>query len=103
MRERVRDPRLTLRLGERAKQITLSRLLGTVVFAAFGVLFVGLALSGNAESAPGFQRSLGLWVGQLAHQLDSVPNAVAWPAIAVAIALLAYLVFKPLKPKEEAS
>jgi cytochrome c biogenesis protein CcdA len=103
MRERVRDPRLTLRLGRRIKQITLSRLLGTVVFAVFGALFIGLALSGNAESAPGFQRSLGLWVGQLAHQLDSVPNAVAWPAIAVAVALLVYLVVKPLKPKEETS
>jgi cytochrome c biogenesis protein CcdA len=103
MRERLRDPRLTLRLGERVKQITLSRLLGTVVFAAFGALFVGLALSGNAESAPGFQRSLGLWVGQLAHQLDSVPNAIAWPAIAVAVALLVYLVVKPLRPKEETS
>lgn len=103
LRERLRDPRFTLRLAGRTKPITLSRLAGTVVFAAFGVLFIGLALTGNAETAPGFQRSLGIWVGRAAHQLDSVPNAVAWPLIAVAIAALAYLVFKPLKPKEETS
>lgn len=103
LRGRVRDPRLTLRLGGRLKQITISRLAGTVVFAAFGVLFIALALSGNAESAPGFQRTLGLWVGRAAHHLNSVPNEIAWPVVALVVALLAYLVFRPLKPKEETS
>ncbi|MFI4977864.1 MAG: hypothetical protein ACHQC8_04195 [Solirubrobacterales bacterium] len=92
LRGRVRDPQLSLRLGTRVKPITLSRLAGTVLFAAFGVLFIVLAVSGNAESAPGFQRTLGLWVGRLAHHLDSLPNALAWPLIAAAVALLAYLV-----------
>jgi cytochrome c-type biogenesis protein len=103
LRGRVRDPQLSLRLGTHVKPITLSRLLGTVLFAAFGVLFIVLAVTGNAESAPGFQRTLGLWVGRLAHHLDSLPNALAWPLIAAAVALLAYLVAKPHKPKEKPS
>ncbi len=102
LRGRVRDPRLTLRLAGYAKRLTLSRLVGSVVFAGFGVLFITLALTGNAETAPGFQRSLGLWVGQLTRDLDSVPNTVAWPIVATVVVLLAYLVFRPTTPKEKA-
>lgn len=101
LRERVRDPRLKLRIGGRVKAISLSRLLGTVVFGAFGVLFIGLALSGNAENAPGFQKTLGHWVGRLAHHLDSVPNEIAWPLIVLVTVVLAYLVLRIPKPKEE--
>jgi cytochrome c-type biogenesis protein len=101
LRGRVRDPRIGLRLGQWTKRISLSRLLGTVVFGAFGLLFIGLALTGNAESAPGFQRTLGLWVGRAAHHLNSVPNEVAWPLIVVAVGLLAYLVLRSPEPKEE--
>jgi cytochrome c biogenesis protein CcdA len=101
LRGRVRDPRIGLRLGQWTKRISLSRLLGTVVFGAFGLLFIGLALTGNAESAPGFQRTLGHWVGQLAHHLDSVPNEIAWPLIVLVTVVLAYLVLRSPKPKEE--
>lgn len=103
LRGRVRDPRLTLRLGGYAKRLTLSRLAGSVVFAGFGVLFVVLALTGRAETAPGFQRSLGVSVGGAARQLEAVPNAVAWPALALLGAVLAYLVLKPSKHKESPS
>ena len=103
LRGRVRDPRLTLRLAGYAKRLTLSRLVGSVVFAGFGVLFITLAVTGNAETAPGFQRSLGLWVGRLTRDLDSVPNAVTWPLVAAVVVFLAYLVFRPAKPKEKAS
>ena len=102
LRGRVRDPRLTLRLAGYAKRLTLSRLVGSVVFAGFGVLFITLALTGNAETAPGFQRSLGLWVSQLTRDLDSVPNTVAWPIVATVVVLLAYLVLRPTTPKEKA-
>jgi cytochrome c biogenesis protein CcdA len=95
LRGRLRDPHLRLRLGAYLKPITLSRLIGTVLFGAFGVLFIALALTGNAESAPGFQRTLGLWVGRLAHHLGALPNAVTLPLIAVALFLFAYLVLKP--------
>ena len=103
LRGRVRDPRLTLRLAGYAKRLTLSRLAGAVVFAGFGTLFIALALTGNAETAPGFQRSLGLWVGRVTRSLDSVPNTVAWPLAAAVVAVLAYLVFRPAKTKEKTS
>lgn len=103
LRGRVRDPRLTVHLVGYAKRLTLSRLVGSVVFAAFGVLFITLALTGNAETAPGFQRDLGLWVGRMTRQLDSVPNTVAWPLFGAAAVLSAYLVFRPSKPKENPS
>lgn len=95
LRNRLRDPRLTLRLGTHIKRLTLSRLVGSAVFAGFGLLFVALAVTGNAETAPGFQRDLGLWVGGAVHQLDSVPNAIAWPIVAAVILFLAYLVLRP--------
>lgn len=103
VRGRLRDPRLTVRLGGYAKRLTLSRLAGSVVFAGFGLLFVALALTGRTETAPGFQRSLGAWAGQLARRLDEVPNAAAWPALLVAALLLAYLVFRHSESKERPS
>jgi cytochrome c biogenesis protein CcdA len=101
LRGRVRDPQLRLRLGARVKEITLSRLTGAVVFGAFGVLFITLALSGNAENAPAFQRTMGRWVAQLAHHFSSLPNALTWPLIAATLLLFAYLVLKPRSRREE--
>lgn len=93
-RKRVHDPRLTLRLGTRAKQIGLARLVGVVVFAGFGVLFVGLALTGNSDEAPGFQAVLGRWMRELSDSLDEVPNAIALPVLAVVLAAFAYAAVK---------
>jgi hypothetical protein len=92
---------LSLRIGRYSKNITASRAVGTLVFGAFGILFIALAVTGNAETAPGFQRSLGVWVGHLAHRLDSMPNVIAWPIVGLVIGVLVYLVIKPLKPEEE--
>jgi cytochrome c biogenesis protein CcdA len=95
LRGRVRDPRVTVAFGRYAKRVTLSRLFGSIVFAGFGVLFTVLALTGRAETAPGFQRVVGAWASDVTRQLGSVPNMVAWPA-AIALALaLAYVVLKP--------
>jgi len=94
-RGRIRDPRLTLRLAGYEKRLTLSRLAGTVVFAAFGVLFVTLALTGNAETAPGFQVAVGRWMRAVAAAIDGVPNLVAVPLLALATLALFYLVVKP--------
>jgi cytochrome c biogenesis protein CcdA len=91
-RRRVRDPRVTLRLGARAKRIGLVRLVGVVVFAGFGLLFVGLALTGNSETAPGFQVTFGRWARALSDSLDEVPNLVSLPVLAVALAGFAYAV-----------
>ena len=94
-RGRIRDPRLTLRLAGHEKRLTLSRLAGTVVFAAFGVLFVTLALTGNAETTPGFQVVVGRWMRAAAAAIDGVPNLVAVPLLALVTLVLFYLVAKP--------
>mgnify|MGYP001577514337 FL=1 len=77
------------------KETTVSRLAGSAIFLAFGVLFVSLALTGRSDTAPGFQRDLGAFVGRFAVRLGEVPNTVAWPVLAAVVALLAYVVFKP--------
>jgi cytochrome c biogenesis protein CcdA len=91
---RVRDPRVVVRLGGYVKRTTVSRLAGSAVLAAFGLLLVVLALTGRAESAPGFQRSFGSWLSGLAARADDVPNAVAWPALAAFGLLLVYRVLR---------
>jgi hypothetical protein len=100
LRRRMRDPKLTVRLGGYAKRTTVSRLAGSVIFAGFGLLFVVLALTGNAETAPGFQRTLAGWFGRIAVRFGDVPNAVAWPALAVSGLVFAYLVLKPRQQEE---
>ena len=89
-RKKVHDPRLTLRLGTYAKRIGLVRLIGVVVFAGFGVLFIGLALTGNSDTAPGFQAAMGRWMRELSDYLDEVPNFVSLPVLALLLAGFAY-------------
>lgn len=84
-RARVTDPKVTVRLGPYTKRIGLARLVGVVVFAGFGVLFVGLALTGNSETAPGFQYALGSWARRGASRLDGVPNVIALPILLVLV------------------
>ncbi|MHB8059549.1 MAG: cytochrome c biogenesis CcdA family protein [Gaiellaceae bacterium] len=100
-RRRVRDPRLTLRLGGYRKQTTLLRLLGAAVFCGFGVLFIVLALSGNSESAPGFQRTLAHWLARVTVRLSDLPNLFAWPTLAVLALALVYLVVRKEKAPHE--
>jgi len=100
LRGRVRDPKLTLRLGRYAKRTTVSRLAGSALFSALGALFIVLALTGNAQTVPGFQRTLAGWLARPASWLGDVPNAVAWPLLAVAVLALAYLVLKPSTREE---
>lgn len=94
-KKKVRDPKLTLRLGGYAKRISVSRLLGSVVFAASGVFFIGLALTGETENAPGFQRRFGLWLNHVGAEAGQIPNWIAWPALLAFAAGLTYLVAKP--------
>lgn len=91
-RARARDPKVTLRFGSYSKRIGLVKLAGSVVFAAFGLLFIGLAMSGNSETAPGFQKSIGLWMRELSDYLDNVPNIVSLPALLALLAGVAYAV-----------
>lgn len=100
---RMPDPRLTLRLGSYRKRLTVSRLVGAVVFAGFGLLFIGLALTGNSETAPAFQETLGLWARRAAAYVDSVPNLVVLPALVAAITAFAFTAIrKGRDPREQA-
>ena len=105
-KKRVRDPQLTLRLGEHRKRIGLAKLAGVVVFAGFGVLFIVLALSGNSETAPGFQRAMGTWVRTVASYLDGVPNFVSLPILVALVGGFLYAVLRkgrePHERKESA-
>lgn len=94
VRGRVRDPKLTLRLGGYTKRLTASRLAGSALFAGFGLLFIGLALTGNSETAPAFQETLGLWTRRLGAYVDDVPNLVVFPVLAAVIAAFAVAVIR---------
>jgi cytochrome c-type biogenesis protein len=80
-KKRVGDPKVTLRLGTHEKRIGLAKLAGVVVFAGFGALFVVLALTGNSDTAPGFQKAMGSWMREFASYVDGVPNAVSLPIL----------------------
>jgi cytochrome c-type biogenesis protein len=95
---RVRDPKFTLALGAYRKRISLSRLVGALVFGASGLFFIGLALTGESQSGNGVQR----WISaQLNHHVAAhagqVPNWLVWPALALFTAGLIFLVFRPRK------
>jgi cytochrome c-type biogenesis protein len=93
-KRRVKDPRVTLRLRGRSKRIGVVRLIGTVMFAGFGVLFIVLAMSGNSESAPGFQRVMGSWMRSVAAYLDGIPNFVSLPILLALVGGFAYAVLR---------
>lgn len=91
---RVADPKLTLRIGAHVKRIGLVKLSGVAVFGGFGALFIALALTGNTESAPGFQKAVGTWMREAGAALDGVPNAVSLPILATLMATFVYAVFR---------
>ena len=90
VRGRVPDPKLTLHVLGYRKRLTVSRLAGALLFGGFGLLFIGLALTGNSETAPAFQETLGLWARRLGAYLDDVPNLVVFPLLAAALAAFTF-------------
>lgn len=103
LRGRARDPRLTLRLGDYRKRLTVSRLVGSTLFAGFGLLLIGLALTGNSETAPAFQETFGLWARRAGAYVDDVPNVVVFPVLAAVLAAFAFAVIrKGSDPREQA-
>lgn len=93
-KRRVKDPRVTLRLGGHVKRIGVIKLAGTVMFAGFGVLFIVLAMTGNAESAPGFQKTMGSWMRTFAAYVDGIPNFVSLPMLLALVGGFAYAVLR---------
>lgn len=92
--KRVGDPKVRLRLGRYEKRIGAMKLLGVVVFAGFGALFIALALTGNSDTAPGFQKVLGSWMREVAASVDGVPNLVSLPVLLALTAAFAYAVLR---------
>jgi cytochrome c biogenesis protein CcdA len=75
-RGRLRDPSLTLRLAGRRAPTTATRVIGGGIFVVLGILMIFLAVSGNASTAPGFQKSFGRRLNSRANELvTSVPSA----------------------------
>jgi cytochrome c-type biogenesis protein len=93
-KNKVRDPKITLRLGAHSKRIGIAKLSGVVIFAGFGVLFVALALSGKSDTAPGFQQAMGSWMRTIASYVDGIPNFVSLPIL---LALLGGFLFAVLR------
>lgn len=100
-RGKVHDPKVTLRLGAHAKQIGVIRLVGVVVFAGFGVLFIALALSGLSNTAPGFQKVMGDWMRQAGTYIGHVPNVVALPILGALIGVFAFAVLRKGRTHDE--
>jgi cytochrome c biogenesis protein CcdA len=93
-KQRLRDPKVTLRLGSHQKRIGVARLGGMVIFAGFGALFIALALTGNSENAPGFQVVMGDWMRHVGHYVALVPNVISLPILAALIGAFVYAVIK---------
>jgi cytochrome c-type biogenesis protein len=93
-KHKVRDPKVTLRLGAHGKRIGAIRLVGVLLFAGFGLLFISLALTGNAETAPAFQKTMGVWMREIASYVDGVPNLVSLPILLLLVGGFAYLVLR---------
>ena len=90
----MRDPQVTLRLGSHVKRIGAVRLLGTSIFASFGILFIALALTGESNTAPGFQKVLGSWMREVGVYVGHVPNVVSVPLLLAAVGGFVYAVLK---------
>ena len=93
-KKKVRDPKVTLRLGAHTKRIGVAKLAGVVIFAGFGILFIALALTGNSDTAPGFQRAMGDWMRTVASYVDGIPNFVSLPIL---LALIGGFLFAILR------
>ena len=100
-KNKVTDPKITLRLGSYAKQIGVIRFAGVVIFAGFGLLFIGLAVTGNSNTAPGFQKAMGEAMRAAAGYIGHVPNFVSLPILAALVGAFVYAVVRKGNPNDE--
>ena len=91
---KVADPQVNLRVGSHSKRIGIIRLAGVAIFAGFGALFIALALTGNSETAPGFQKAMADVAHHAAYYMGRVPNFVSLPLLAVLVAASLYAAFR---------
>jgi cytochrome c-type biogenesis protein len=93
-KQRVREPKVTLRLGGYTKRIGIAKLAGAVLFSGFGLLFIVLALTGNSDTAPGFQTAMGGFVRGFGARFDSVPNVVSLPILVAVIGAFLFAILR---------
>lgn len=93
-KDKLSDPKVTLRLGSHARRVGVIRLAGVAVFAGFGVLFIALALTGNSNTAPGFQKAIGQWMREAGAYIGHVPNVVSLPVLAALVTAFVLAVLK---------
>ena len=93
-KKRVREPKVTLRVGGYTKRIGIAKLAGAVLFSGFGLLFIVLALTGNSDTAPGFQRAMGGFVRGFGAQFDGVPNFVSLPVLVAVIGAFLFAILR---------
>lgn len=87
LRERLHDPKLSMRLLGRRVHTTAMRLVGGLTFVALGALLIALALTGNARTAPDAQQAFGRWLTARANDLnDLVPVAAGWVLVLALVA-----------------
>lgn len=91
---KVADPQVHLRVGSHTKRIGIIRLAGVAIFAGFGALFITLALTGNSDTAPGFQKAMADVAHHAAYYIGKVPNFVSLPLLAALVAVSAFAVFR---------
>lgn len=100
-KRKARDWKFTIRWGSYVKPTSLSRLVGTTVFGGFGLFFVVAAVTGQSRRALGFQRSMSAFLNNhVAPYATHISNWVAWPALAMFVAVLFAVVVRSLRKKE---
>jgi cytochrome c biogenesis protein CcdA len=101
LRGRLRDPRLAFSIVGRRVRMTLSRLVGGIAFIVLGTYVLVLAVTGEAKTAPGFQRAFGQWLNARATDLNSaVPAGVGWAVMLAIVLGVGYLAIRSLHRPE---
>ncbi len=92
LRQRLHDPRVSLHVAGRRMRTTVSRLVGGIGFILIGGGLIVLALTGNAESAPGVQKALGRWLSARANDLTTtIPSLAGWALMLVLLVAVVVL------------
>ena len=100
-KHKIRDPKFTLSFGSYHKRTSVSRVVGTGLFGAFGLLFIGLAFTGQSRRELGFQRSFNTFLNNhLAIYAGGIPNWFAWPVLVIFVAVLIAVVVRSSHKKE---